>query len=137
MEWNVMCFEDKIEPIDVLPYFQRKSKRLSICPTKVEFAAELHSIAFAQFCGRCEYELLLRNDDGRLYLLPWAGCFRPEDHVIELTENLGFWHKMWNDLSKKRVIFGNEIRIDIYDQLDAEWDKFVEFCWDNRKALDI
>lgn len=140
MEWNAIEFNtttQEIKPFNVLWYFQRKAKSLSVCPTKVEFAAELHSIAFAQFCGRCEWELVLRNEDNEFYLLPWAGCFRPEDHITKAPEGPVNWQKMWNDLSKKRIIFGNEIRIDVYDQLNMNWDKFVDFCWDNRKELEL
>ena len=130
--WIVMNYNhnaNRIEEYDVLKYkleWMKKTKKT--CKTKEEFSAKLEREMMWQYWSRAEYELILVNCDGKLWLEPWVGCSNPEDVRIDVSNN-EFWkvfsfcyHNGWDD----------RVKIDIYDQLKLKWPEFVDYCWNTR-----
>lgn len=68
-------------------------------------------------------------------------CFIKEDFIEQLQSELRyyFWSKAeWEVLVSPWVGGDREkdtVKIDVYDQVMMNWDKFTEYVWNNRKIL--
>ena len=132
LSWKVLnynCNANKIEEYDVLKYkleWIKKTKKK--CKTKEEFSELLDREVMWQYWSRAEYELILVNCNGELWLEPWVGCRNPEEARVDVSNDV-FWrgfalnYKNWWD---------NRAKIDIYDQLKFKWTEFVDYCWFTR-----
>ena len=129
LSWKVLnynCNANKIEEYDVLSHkleWIKKAKKK--CKTKEGFSDLLEREMMWQYWSRAEYELILVNCNGELWLEPWCGCRDPEAVRVDVS-NDDFWrtfalnYENWWD---------NRAKIDIYDQLKFKWTKFVDYCW--------
>lgn len=145
MKWDVYYYNfnaNKIESFNILDhwsfreYTKKAAKKLK---TKEEFAEQLKSELRYYFWSKAEYELIIEiTEDNHIFLIPWCGCRNPEEVKIEInpvvTED-GFNWLEFARLHTERQRYKNKAKIDIYDQVMFNWDKFVDWCWDNKKKL--
>ena len=80
-----------------------------------------------------EYEVIVEIDaDNRVWLKPWVGCTDPESVKIDVTDDENF---DWHGFAEKHInsqIYKNEAKVDIWDQLEWQWDKFIDYVWTTR-----
>lgn len=142
MEWNVYNFNMNAQKIETYNIFKHWSfseyarKAIKKCKTKDEFAKQLKKELMYYFWSRSEYELIIEvTEDNRIFLNPWVGCREPEKVRIDVTDDTSF---DWRDFAEKHIeqqIYDNKAKIDVYDQIEYMWEYFVEYAWENRKAL--
>ena len=142
MEWIVYNFNinaQKIESYNIFKhwsfreYAKKAAKKLK---TKEEFAEQLKSELRYYFWSKCEHELIVEiTEDNRIFLNPWVGCREPEKVRIDVTDDASFDWKGFAEKHTERQIYGNEAKIDVFDQVDYRLDEFVEYAWNNRKEL--
>lgn len=132
MHWLAMC-EDinsrEFTQYDVLKYregfIKELKKKLS---SKEEFAKKLRSEMMYYFWGKCEVEVILSNENGRIVMTSWPPSER-YSHSLDVTDRedfdwVGFFHKKAETFYRK-----DKVKIDIFDQLDYRWDEFIDYCW--------
>ena len=136
MTWLVANFDvnaQVIKQYDVLKYREDYIKKLKKqCTTKEEFAQKLKSEILYHYWSRAEYELIIEKaEDGRIWLLPWCGCYEPEKVKIDVTDKTDF---DWKGFADKHINpkYSNDAKIDIYNQLIYRFDDFVDYCWNYR-----
>ena len=132
MYWYV-TLEDinsrQFKQYNVLQYRESFIKGLKKKVTsKEEFAKKLRSEMMYHFWSRCEYEVILSNEDGRIIMSPWLPCER-YDYTLDVTDRedfdwVGFFHKKIESFRRK-----DRVKIDVFDQLDYRWNEFVDYCW--------
>ena len=126
---NFDCNKQKIEKYDVLRYREEDIKKLKKkYPTKEEFEKELRIKCMSQYWSRAEYELIITiNSKKRVLLKPWCGC-RDNSYAIDVTFDNDF---DWRGFALKHINpkYGQEAKIDVWDQLEYRWNEFVDFVW--------
>ena len=130
---NFDCNAQSIKYYDVLQYREDYIKQMKKkCTTKEEFAQKLKSEFLYHYWSRAEYELIIEQDEGgRIWLNPWVGCREPEKVRIDVTDREDYdWKGFAERYIDKR--YGNDEKIDIWDQLEFVWDLFVDYCWNYR-----
>ena len=130
LKWVVLHYninKNRIEEYDVLSCRTKHIKSLKKrAKDKAEFSKVLDREMMSQYWSRSEYELILERVDNRLYLKPWVGCRTPDEVQVEVTGDI-----FWTAFSRSARVswWGNEAKIDIYDQLIERWDEFVDYCY--------
>lgn len=128
---NFDCSDQIIKDYDVLKYRENDIKKLKKkCVTKDKFAEELRLNLMSQYWSRAEYELIIKQtDDGHIWLYPWCGCRNPEDVAIYVDNDESF---DWQGFAEKHIdkCYGNEAKVDIFDQLVFKWDEFITYVWE-------
>lgn len=137
MSWlvtNFDCNAQKITYYDVLKYREDDIKKMKkTCDTKEEFASALKSEMQYRFWSKAEYELIIRlTEDGKVILRPWCGCRNEDEAEIYVRNNIVFDWVSFAEHHIGKQIYKNEAKIDIYDQLQWQWDAFVDYCWNYR-----
>ena len=130
---NFDCNKQVIEYYDVLRYREDYIKNMKKkCATKDEFAKVLKCEFMYHYWSRAEYELIIeRDEDGHIWLLPWCGCYYPQKVKIDVTNRTDFdWQGFANEHIDTR--YGNDAKIDIYDQLMYKFNEFVDYAWNYR-----
>ena len=137
MTWTVKHFnfnKNIIEDYNPLKHYDdwiKKHKKK--CVTKAEFAEALKREMMWRFWSKCEWELIISTDDkNNIWLSPWVGCNNIEEAKINVTNDNTF---DWRNFAEKHIksqIFGNEAKIDVYDQLEWKWEEFVDYIWYTR-----
>lgn len=130
LKWVVLNYnvnKNAIEEYNVLAHRTLHIKALKKkAKNRDEFSKLLDREMMSQYWSRSEYEMILERDNNRLYLKPWIGCRNAEEVKIEVTGD-EFWEAFATSIHINW--WGNEAKIDIYDQLNARWDEFVDYCW--------
>lgn len=131
MEWYV-TYQDfnsqKFKRINILKYYEDFIKKLKKKVNSYEeFSKELRSEMMYRFWSKCEWEVVLKRENGRLYMLLWP----PHENDVgeDITDDKLF---DWNGLFEKKVercYSKTECKIDVYDQLLYRWEAFVEYCF--------
>ena len=101
------------------------------CSTIDEFSEKLRNEMMYYYWSKAEHEVILEREDNQLYIKPWVGSRNPEEAMIIATEDDTLdWvaFSRWDKLNW----WGDEAKIDIYDQLRFRWDEFVNYCWTYR-----
>ena len=132
--WKALLFDinsKKLEEYDVLKYREKLVKDLKKkYLTKEEFAEHLNRDLMWQFWSRCEYEMILYLDEGRVFVKPWAGISDPEKHAVDITDRTDLnWTTFAEKMLKDRCVYDSTVKIDVYDQLKFRFDELVDFCW--------
>ena len=142
MEWNVYnfdCNKQKIETFNIFRHWSFSDyakKAVKKFKTKEEFAEQLKRELRYYFWSRSEYELIIEiTEDNRIFLNPWVGCRNPEEVRIDITDDTSFDWRGFAEKHTERQIYGNKAKIDVFDQVEYVWDKFVDYAWENRKEL--
>jgi hypothetical protein len=131
---NYLINSNKIWDYDVLEYREDQIKKLKKkCITKEEFAEAMRREMLSQYWSRCEYEVIIEIDgDNRIWLKPLVGCRNPDEVKIDVTDDQSFdWCSFANEHIGKQI-YKNEAKIDIFDQLQWKWDKFIDYLWYTR-----
>lgn len=127
---NFDCNTQTIKYYDVLRYREDYIKKIKKqCDTKEEFAQKLKSEMLYHYWSRAEYELIIeRAEDGSIWLIPWCGCYEPQNVKIDVSDRTDF---DWSGFADKHINtkYGNDAKIDIYDQLMYKFDEFVDYVW--------
>ena len=131
MEWYVTYenwYGKKFERINILKYYEDFIKQLKKKVNSYEeFSKELRSEMMYHYWAKCEWEVVLKKENGRLYMLPWP--HRENDVGADITDDRLF---DWNGLFEKKIgqcVCKTECKIDCYDQLAYRWNAFVEYCF--------
>jgi len=129
------CNANVIEDYNVLKYRRADIKKAKKkYNTKEQFAEWLKHEMMYYYWSKCEWELIIQRIDEHTYLYPWVGCNDPEKVKVDVTADKSF---NWADFAEKHItqqIYkdSREAKIDVYDQLEYQWDKFVDYCWNTR-----
>ena len=134
LSWKVKNFltaDANIADYDILKYRENDIKKMKKkCKTKEEFAAALMSEMRHIYWSRCEYELIIEiTDDQRILLKPWVW---PDNTVLDVTDDTSFDWRGFAEHHIGRQIYKNEAKIDVFKQLQWQWDEFVDYCWNYR-----
>lgn len=136
MSWLITefdCNTQKIGYCDILKYREDDIKKMKKkCDTKEEFAKALKSEMKYRFWSKAEWELVIEiTEDGRIWLNPWCGCREPEKVRIDVTDRDDY---DWKGFADKYIdkSYGNDEKIDVWDQLEFVWDSFVDYTWNYR-----
>ena len=133
MHWFTIyydCNAKEFKPYDVLKYREGFIKKLKKkVASKEEFTQKMKTEMMYYFWSKCEWEVLLTNEDGRIIMSPWIG---PEDIVLDVTDREDFDWVGFFSKEVERYIDKTTIKIDIYDQLKYRWDDFIDYCWNFR-----
>lgn len=137
MFWNVKYYNFNkrvIEDYNPLKYYDDWIKKYKKkCATKVEFAEKLKTEMMYRFWSKCEWELIISIDDeNNIWLSPWVGCRNPEMVKINVTDDKSFDWKGFAEKHIKSQIFNNKAKIDVYDQIQWNWEEFVDYIWYTR-----
>lgn len=141
MEWNVYYYNinrNKIELFNIFDHWsfcEYAKKAIKKLKTKEEFAEQLKRELQYFFWSKAEYELVVHIEGNRIFLIPWCGCRNPEEIKIDVTDDNTLDWVEFAEFHTNRQIYGNEAKIDIYDQVMFKWNEFVDWCWDNKKRL--
>ena len=124
------CNANRISDYDVLTSMVKEVKQLrKKCDTIESFSECLKLTLLSIFSSRCEYELIVKRESNRIWLIPWAGCRDTERVKIDVTDDKMF---DWNGFANKHIRHDNCQKIDIYDQILYKWENFVDYCWYTR-----
>ena len=131
MEWFVKCQSwnnKKFERYNILKYSEDFIKKLKKKVNSYEeFSKELRSEMMYRYWSKCEWEVVLKRENGRLYMLPWPT--HEGDVGEDITDDRLFdWNGFFDKVVENRVS-KTECKIDVYEQLLYRWDAFVEYCF--------
>lgn len=141
LTWTVKefdCNAQKICDYDMLRYETASIKKIKKESANIdEFAKELASHLKWQYWSRAEWELVLVLQDNKVLLAPWCGCYKPDEATIDVTRDESFdWKAFAQTLRKGRYSCKSnnrtEIKFDVWDQINYQWDAFVNYCWTTR-----
>jgi len=135
MKWTVKNFDDSIPAIadyDLFPYFEEfllKLKKKKV--TREEFAKEIRRELMYHYWSRCEYEIfIVKENDGRLYLLPHCGGRDKDTPFLDVTDDTSFDWKGFAEMHINKQIYGDKAKIDIWNQIEYRFDEFISYCWE-------
>lgn len=137
LSWKVKnfdCNRQLIEDYNILKYREDFIKKLKKkCATKEEFSEKMRREMMYYFWSKCEWELIVEIDNNnRIWLSPWVGCKEPENVRVDVTDKKDF---DWKGFAEKHISqqrYKNEVKIDVYDQLEWRWEEFIDYCWYTR-----
>lgn len=137
MSWIVRCSNYNaqcIEQYDILKHYETTIKKLKKkCATKEEFAKELRSEMMYHYWSRCEWELIIEIDgNNRIWLNPWVGYKNKDDIRIDVTEDASFDWRGFAELHISKQNYKNCAKIDVWNQIEYQWEDFVTYCWEYR-----
>lgn len=125
----------KIEKFNIFrhgSFTQYVYKAARNCKDKADFAKAIRGELQYYFWSKSEYELIVKlTDDNRIFLYPWCGGSNPDNEKIEVTDETDF---DWLGFAKEHIdkqIYKNEVKIDIYDQVMFQFDKFIDYVWNH------
>lgn len=132
--WNVKNFDanaQQIKDYNILKYRENFINELKThCATKEEFSDAFRKEMMYHYWSRAEYELIIkRTEDNHIILEPWVGCRNLEAARLDVTNDTNFNWKDFADKHIRRQVFGNEAKIDVWDQIEYQWGYFVNYCW--------
>ena len=132
LEWNVYRYNmnsKKIEKYNIFKhiklceYLEKARKK---CKTREEFIEDMRKELMYYFWSKSEYELIIEMaEDGFVYLYPWCSCKDPEECKLDVSES-DDWYD-FGDYHVSRQRYGCEAKIDIYDQVMWQWEKFCNY----------
>lgn len=131
--WKVLIFDvnsNKLVEHDVLKHREKLVKDLKKkCTDKAEFVDKLFRDFMWQYWSRCEYELLIYIEDGRVLAQPWIPD--REDCTTDLTDRSDFdWVTFAELMLRNKGYRIGKAKIDAYDQLRFRFDELADFCWE-------
>lgn len=142
MTWNVYNYNFNAHKIEKFNIFRHGGfreyayKALKNCKDKAEFAKTIRGELLYYFWSKSEYELIVKlTNDNRVFLYPWCGSRSSEDEKIEVTNETNY---DWLGFAKEHIskqIYKNEAKIDVYDQVIFQFDKFVDYMWNERNTM--
>ena len=142
MEWNVFRYDINKNKIDVFNIFNHGSfykytkKAIKEYKIKGDFAEQLRRELMYFFWSKAEHELVIEiTENNRIFLNPWCGCRNPEEVRIDVTDDKKFDWKCFAEEHINKQVYKNKAKINIYDQVMSNWEKFLDYVWDNRSKI--
>ena len=142
MTWNVYNYNFNAHKIEIFNIFRHGEfakyfdKHIRTIKDKAEFAEAVRKELFYYYGSKAEWELVVKlTKDNRVFLYPWCGSRNPEGEKLEVTNEMNF---DWLSFVKEHIgkqIYKNEAKIDIYDQVMFQFDKFVDYVWNERNTV--
>ena len=124
------CNRQEIRYYDILKYREDEIKKMKKKhKMKEEFEDALRREMMYRFWSKAEWELIIeRTEDGNIWLIPWCGCRDEQKSKICVTDREDY---DWKGFADKHIDtrYGNEEKIDVYDQLQYVWNDFVDYVW--------
>ena len=129
--WNVYKHDFNSNKIEKFNVFNSISFYNSLYDLKkkgknyLDFAKELKYLVMYQFWSICEYEVVITS---------WPVYMKSE----ELERLYNDWQSRKSQGDKLGIILPNletELRIDIYEQIMVNYDKFAEYVWNNLELI--
>lgn len=128
LEWNVFyddCNKNEIISFNVFKHssFSKEIKELLFKERdKKVFSLELRRIAKYYYWSKSEYEIVLTS---------WPPYTNKEGYLslkerVEQKEERSSHYLVDLDYGRK---------VDIYRQLELNWERFVDYIWDNKKEI--
>lgn len=94
-----------------------------------EFAEELRCEMIYHYWAKCQHEItMFFTKTGRIILNPYLGCRLPCEGEIDVTDDTDFDWKGFAESYKKKG-YKNNIKIDIWSQIEYRFNDFVDYCW--------
>ena len=133
--WMVLLFDvnsSRLVEYDVLKHRENLVKDLKkSCTDKAEFIDKLFRDFMWQYWSRCEYEMLLYTENGRVFVQPLDYCRNSEELRVDITDRPGFdWAKFAEQSLREEGY--SPVKVDVYDQLRFRFDDLADFCWEYR-----
>lgn len=133
--WKVLLFDinsDKLVEHDVLKHREKFVKNLKKkCADKAEFVDRLFRDFMWQYWSRCEYEMLIYIENGRVFVQPWVSCQEPEEYRVDITDRPDFdWLAFAELMIINKGYRDGTAKIDAYDQLRFRFNELADFCWE-------
>lgn len=135
-EWQAIYFDvnsQTFRKYNVIKNLEDEVKKLKKkYSTKEEFEEEFRIRIMSRYWSKCEWEIIIQKKSDRIILAPWCGG---RDGIsLDVTDNTSF---DWDGFIKRegyherndRVLYGEELKIDVYDQLQFRWKDFIEYVW--------
>lgn len=135
LKWNVYRYSinrDKIEPFNIFEHysFSEYVKHAMKLKDKDEFIGRLKSELMYYFWSKSEWELIVEiTEDNRVFLAPWCGCREPDRVKIDVTDDTTIDWKGFAGVHIARQRYKTKAKVDVFDQVMFEWEKFVEYVW--------
>lgn len=118
-QWNVFNHGGFMK--DVIKAFDKYKN------DKEEFLNRVKSSAMYYYWSKCEWEVVLSNEDGRMVVTPWIGS---HDIRLDVTDDENFdWSGFYNKMTERYVAKDASVKIDVYDQLMFMWEEFTDYLW--------
>lgn len=119
MIWNVYKYNINSNEIEIFNVFNHArfmtsvKKLLEECNNKESFEQKMKSIAMYNFWSKCEYEVIVTS---------WPPYISKKelDEIVELQEKCKY---------RTSVNLETGIKIDIYQQLELNWNSFINYTW--------
>ena len=123
---------NRIEEINILEWKEDIIKKLKKkCETREEFAEKLRRELSWSFWSKCEWEVLIRLENERIYVRPWVDCRNPEEVEVDVTDRDFDWRGFYDYMNEKRwANKDGSIKIDVYSQIMYQWDSFLQYVID-------
>lgn len=122
LKWNVYVANFSTNEIEVKNIFElsthfdegfKELKKNKKNLTKEEFAEQLNNILMYAYWSKCEYEITLNDNFPMITYeeLQRINAFRKRTHYV--------------------VNIAKSKQVDVYDQISLNWDKFLDYVWEN------
>lgn len=128
MKW--MVYKENFNTKEVVPYniFDHtifyeeveKLKNLRKPLTKEELSTKLKRLLRCYYWSKCEYETVITS---------WPPYISPQEIQKLNKEAQQYEEKFGSPLCKVPVSLSVGIKVDIYDQVDLNWDAFVDYVY--------
>lgn len=124
--WNVFNHGGFVEDV-MTAYKKHKHNR-------DEFLAEVKSSLMYYYWSKCEWEVILPNQDGKMIITPWVGG-RDENICLDVSDDRNFnWREFYDKMVGQYTTKRNSIKIDVYDQVMFVWDAFSTYLWNSLRG---
>jgi hypothetical protein len=110
--------------------FIKKQKKK--CAYKEEFSEVLRREFMYSFWSKSEHELIIEIDIDRVILSPWCGCREPAKAAVDVTNDTSFDWRLFAEYHLGRQCYSSKAKIDVWDQLEWNWEALVDYCWYTR-----
>ena len=127
LEWNVFCRDFNGKEITTRNVFNKSitdelKKKKKKCASKEEFSEELRHIMMYYYWSKFEHEVVITSFPVRIDIKELDRVNSERGKCIKENgkEPCSLWIEP--DMGSK---------IDIYKQLEINWDKFLDYVWDN------
>lgn len=120
-KWNVFDHGGFME--DISKAFKKHKQN------KDEFLKAVKSSLMYYYWSKCEWEVILSNQDGKMIITPWVGE-RDESIFLDASDDKDFdWLGFYNKMTEHYVVERNSVKVDVYDQVMFMWSEFSMYLW--------
>lgn len=116
----------------LVEYIKKHKKK---CATKDEFAEALRRELFYYFGSKCEWELIICQENNHIILKPWIS--RREKSHLDVTDCTDFnWAGFAEWVANASYVCKDgSVKFDVYQQVMYRFDEFVDYCWNVKRWI--